>query len=86
MSEEPAEYRLQSADGPIAGPVAAGVLAELLGLDLGNITPLRALNLLHDLQTTARSALPWRSWLEELARSHQASPDGIAEPSEVERG
>ena len=88
VSEETAEYRLQSADGPIAraGSPRGGVLAELLALDLGNITPLRALNLLHDLQTTARSTLPWRSWLEELARSHQALPDGIAKPSEVERG
>jgi DNA mismatch repair protein MutS len=66
--------------------VAASVLAELLSLDLGSLTPIRALNLLHDLQSAARATLPWRSWLGDLTRTRSLRPRDSREPSELERG
>jgi hypothetical protein len=48
-------------------PVAARLLAEVLALDLGNLTPIRALTLLHELQTKAREAVPWSSWMASMA-------------------
>jgi len=54
---------------PQPGQVAARVLAELLALDLGSLTPIRALNLLHDLQSAARATLPWRAWVSDLTQS-----------------
>jgi len=62
------------------------VLAELLSLDLGSLTPIRALNLLHDLQSAARATLPWRSWLGDLTRPRSMGMDGARDPSEIERG
>jgi hypothetical protein len=53
--------------GEVASDVAARLLAEILALDLGNLTPIRALTLLHDLQTKAREAVPWRSWMASMA-------------------
>jgi len=47
--------------------VAARLLAEILALDLGNLTPIRALTLLHDLQIAAREAVPWSDWMANLA-------------------
>jgi hypothetical protein len=52
---------------PGSDQVAAGLLAEILALDLGNLTPIRALTLLHELQTRAREAVPWRSWMASMA-------------------
>jgi hypothetical protein len=47
--------------------VAARLLAEILALDLGNLTPIQALTLLHRLQTAAREAVPWNDWMANLA-------------------
>jgi hypothetical protein len=47
--------------------VAARLLAEILALDLGNLTPIRALTLLHELQTSAREAVPWNDWMASMA-------------------
>ena len=47
--------------------VAARLLAEILALDLGNLTPIRALTLLHELQTSAREAVPWSDWMASMA-------------------
>jgi DNA mismatch repair protein MutS len=35
------------------------LFGELLGLDLSSVTPLQALNLLHELQASARASVPW---------------------------
>ena len=48
------ESSAPASDGP-----AARLLGELLGLDLSSVTPLRALNLLHEMQEAARGSLPW---------------------------
>jgi hypothetical protein len=53
--------------GGEVNPVAARLLAEILALDLGNLTPIRALTLLHELQTKAREAVPWSSWMASMA-------------------
>nr|MBA2451489.1 hypothetical protein [Chloroflexota bacterium] len=45
------------------------LLGELLGLDLSSVTPLRALNLLHEIQAAARASLPWQSWLQRGLRT-----------------
>ena len=47
----------------LADGAAVRLLGELLGLDLSGLTPLRALNLLHEMQATARAAVPWQEWL-----------------------
>jgi hypothetical protein len=52
---------------PGAEGVAARLLAEVLALDLGTMTPIRALTLLHELQTQAREAVPWSSWMASMA-------------------
>ena len=54
-------------DGAAPSDVAARLLAEILALDLGNMTPIRALTLLHELQTAAREAVPWSDWMANLA-------------------
>jgi hypothetical protein len=61
--------------------VAARLLAEILALDLGNLTPLRALTLLHELQTSAREAVPWSDWMASMAgaRVHVPPVDKTAE-------
>jgi hypothetical protein len=41
--------------------------------------------LLHNLQSAARSALPWRSWMADLARAQQAATDGVVERADLER-
>jgi hypothetical protein len=58
----------------VSAQVAARLLAEILALDLGNLTPIRALTLLHELQAAAREAVPWSDWLASLA--------GVREPTE----
>jgi hypothetical protein len=55
----------------ISSDVATRLLAEILALDLGNLTPIRALTLLHELQTKAREAVPWSSWMAEIARARE---------------
>jgi hypothetical protein len=55
--------------------VAARLLAEILSLDLGNLTPIRALTLLHELQVAARDALPWSAWMTELTRGRDQSEE-----------
>jgi hypothetical protein len=54
-------------DSSAVPPVAARLLAEILALDLGNLTPIRALTLLHELQTSAREAVPWSDWMASMA-------------------
>ena len=46
------------------------------------MTPIRALTLLHELQTAAREAVPWTDWMANLAgRSRSRATDGLsAEP------
>ena len=51
----------------------ARLLAEILALDLGNLTPIRALTLLHELQTAAREAVPWTDWMANLAGARDRS-------------
>ncbi len=51
----------------VSSQVAARLLAEILALDLGNLTPIRALTLLYELQTAAREAVPWNDWMANLA-------------------
>jgi hypothetical protein len=51
----------------VSSQVAARLLAEILALDLGTLTPIRALTLLHELQAAAREALPWSAWMANLA-------------------
>jgi hypothetical protein len=53
--------------GDTSAQVAARLLAEILALDLGSLTPIRALTLLHDLQTAAREAVPWNDWMANLS-------------------
>jgi hypothetical protein len=53
--------------------VAARLLAEILALDLGTMTPIRALTLLHELQTAARDALPWTTWMANMAGASERS-------------
>jgi hypothetical protein len=62
-----------AAPGPEA--VAARLLAEILALDLGTMTPIRALTLLHELQTQARAALPWSSWMASMAGVREQAED-----------
>jgi len=62
-----------NADGEISSQVAARLLAEILALDLGNLTPIRALTLLHELQTAAREAVPWTDWMANLAGARDRS-------------
>ena len=57
--------------------MASRLLAQVLALDLGNMTPLRALTLLHELQTAARQAVPWETWMAEIARSRADQRDGV---------
>jgi DNA mismatch repair protein MutS len=64
--ETPLSTPTLGADGT-SSQVAARLLAEILALDLGNLTPIRALTLLHELQTAAREALPWSAWMANLA-------------------
>ena len=59
--------------GDISSQVAARLLAEILALDLGNLTPIRALTLLHELQTAAREAVPWTDWMANLAGARDRS-------------
>jgi DNA mismatch repair protein MutS len=68
------EARLRPPPAPLTGAekgeaaeVGARLLAEILALDLGNTTPIRALTLLHELQVAARDALPWNVWMAEIA-------------------
>jgi hypothetical protein len=62
------EYRAaEPNDSEASSQVAARLLAEILALDLGNLTPVRALTLLHELQMQAREALPWSEWMADLA-------------------
>jgi DNA mismatch repair protein MutS len=53
--------------GEVSTQVAARLLAEILALDLGSLTPIQALTLLHDLQTAAREAVPWNDWMANLS-------------------
>jgi hypothetical protein len=88
VAENSVGYRLSgdaAAQPPEPHPVAARVLAELLALDLGNLTPLRALTLLHDMQSAAREALPWRAWVAELARSPETVVDGVGDRTDADR-
>ena len=64
---EPAGAQASSPD------VAARLLAEILALDLGTLTPIRALTLLHELQMIAREAVPWTQWMAEIARARNGS-------------
>ena len=73
-SPEGAERKRNSAPHPpersrgdVPSQVGAKLLAEILALDLGNLTPIRALTLLHELQTAAREAVPWGDWMANLA-------------------
>ena len=59
----------------VSSQVAARLLAEILALDLGNLTPIRALTLLHELQTAAREAVPWSDWMANLAGAHDPTRD-----------
>ena len=60
--------------GDVPSQVAARLLAEILALDLGNLTPIRALTLLHELQTAAREAVPWSDWMANLAGARVQVP------------
>ena len=60
--------------GEVTSQVAARLLAEILALDLGNLTPIRALTLLHELQTPAREAVPWSRWMASLAGARAGNP------------
>ena len=53
--------------GEVSSQVAARLLAEILALDLGTMTPIRALTLLYELQTAAREAVPWTDWMASMA-------------------
>ena len=64
-TQEPVSVR-----GEVSSQVAARLLAEILALDLGTMTPIRALTLLHELQTAAREAVPWTDWMANLAGAH----------------
>jgi hypothetical protein len=74
-AEQPVELRPEDraaapetqTTAPGAEAVAARLLAEVLALDLGTMTPIRALTLLHELQTQAREAVPWSSWMASMA-------------------
>jgi hypothetical protein len=69
---------------PLSGSspdVATRLLAEILALDLGNVTPIKALTLLHELQTRAREAVPWSSWMAELAGAREVR--GVPPPAKT---
>ncbi|MFN8635877.1 MAG: DNA mismatch repair protein MutS [Chloroflexota bacterium] len=70
--EAPMSHRARASDD-----VASRLLAQVLALDLGNMTPLRALTLLHELQTAARQAVPWDTWMAEIARGRADQRDGV---------
>jgi DNA mismatch repair protein MutS len=56
-------------------PISQQLLADLLSLDLGNLTPIQALNLLHQWQTSARDSVPWKDWLAGLVRESNSSEE-----------
>lgn len=79
----------QTGAPPVTGPtsdVAAALLAEILALDIGTLTPVRALTLLHDLQAAARAAVPWQRWIADLAGARPADTHGQPDAREAERG
>ena len=59
---------------------APRLLGELLALDLSSVTPLRALNLLHEMQAAARDSLPWREWLAETLSRESRIASHLSEP------
>jgi hypothetical protein len=61
--------------GEVNPDIATRLLAEVLALDLGNLTPIRALTLLHELQKEARDAVPWSSWMAEIAGARERSEE-----------
>lgn len=63
----------------VSGDVAARLLAEILALDLGNLTPIKALTLLHEMQQAARQAVPWNVWVAGLAGAQPMDPDQTAD-------
>ena len=69
-----------SVPGEVPSQVAAQMLAEILALDLGNTTPIRALTLLHELQTAAREAVPWTDWMANLAGARVQVPSADKKP------
>ncbi len=68
-------------DGALLDGAAARVLGDLLALDLSNVTPLQALNVLHAMQANARDSLPWREWLGSLTGSASSVPRSVMDPS-----
>jgi hypothetical protein len=75
--EQPVQLRPEDGGAPAAAAgaeaVATRLLAEVLALDLGTMTPIRALTLLHELQTQAREAVPWSSWMASMAGAREST-------------
>jgi len=64
--------------------VAARLLADVLALDLGNLTPIKALTLLHEMQVAARKAVPWNTWVAGLAGAQPQAGPG-AQPADADQ-